>query len=294
MENIPYIETGTYLFRFMDPRGQYFWPSITNMLSQNILVLNSRRNFNDPFDSQPIIDNDLSNSAIRDYFRNMLEEPFHPRRSLAGAFRILELKTSGKTNLNKKHVENNKSRTSQKRQGNFGPRGAYYRFPLLRKIRSYGGHYAASFSGLCAVFRRGQSLNSGLSVCAEIVYADTRPHLPLSLIQEMTKRRMANEPHDNLANRIFFLSFLHKSSHWAYEHEARIFHPFHAFKTLPFERSELVGFILGPNSSREFETKLRDEIRTRNPSVSLDRSVLSHSEYRIIIPHKFICHRDAA
>jgi hypothetical protein len=75
---------------------------------------------------------------------------------------------------------------------------------------------------------------------------------------------------------------------------ARIFHPFHAFKTLPFERSELVGFILGPNSSREFETKLRDEIRTRNPSVSLDRSVLSHSEYRIIIPHKFICHRDAA
>jgi len=109
MENIPYIETGTYLFRFMDPRGQYFWPSITNMLSQNILVLNSRRNFNDPFDSQPIIDNDLSNSAIRDYFRNMLEEPFHPRRSLAGAFRILELKTSGKTNLNKKHVENIKA-----------------------------------------------------------------------------------------------------------------------------------------------------------------------------------------
>jgi hypothetical protein len=93
----------------MDPRGQYFWPSITNMLSQNILVLNSRRNFNDPFDSQPIIDNDLSNSAIRDYFRNMLEEPFHPRRSLAGAFRILELKTSGKTNLNKKHVENIKA-----------------------------------------------------------------------------------------------------------------------------------------------------------------------------------------
>lgn len=109
MENIPYIETGTYLFRFMDPRGQYFWPSITNMLSQNILVLNSRRNLNDPFDSQPIIDNDLSNSAIRDYFRNMLEEPFHPRRSLAGAFRILELKTSGKTNLNKKHVENIKA-----------------------------------------------------------------------------------------------------------------------------------------------------------------------------------------
>ena len=109
MENIPYIETGTYLFRFMDPRGQYFWPSITNMLSLNILVLNSRRNFNDPFDSQPTIDNDLSNSAIRDYFRNMLEEPFHPRWSLAGAFRILELKTSGKTNLNKKHVENIKA-----------------------------------------------------------------------------------------------------------------------------------------------------------------------------------------
>jgi hypothetical protein len=98
---------------------------------------------------------------------------------------------------------------------------------------------------------------------------------------------MANAPLDEIANEIFFLSFLHKSSHWAYEHEARLFHPFHAFKKLPFDPHELIGFILGPLAPSDLEKKMKSEINARRPSTSLFKSSLSRNDFRIIIPHKF-------
>jgi len=74
MKEITFVDAGTYLFRFMDPRSEYFWPAITDMLSQQQLSLNSRMNFNDPYDSRPIIENDLSNSAIRSYVQEAIHD----------------------------------------------------------------------------------------------------------------------------------------------------------------------------------------------------------------------------
>jgi hypothetical protein len=64
-------------------------------------------------------------------------------------------------------------------------------------------------------------------------------------------------------------------------------------KKLPFEHNELVGFILGPNSSDERDKKMGDEIKGRRPSVTLHKASLSQNEFRIIIPHKF-AHRHAS
>jgi hypothetical protein len=99
---------------------------------------------------------------------------------------------------------------------------------------------------------------------------------------------VAHEPFSEVATEIFFLSFLHKSTHWAHEREARIFHIQHAFKKLSFDPQELIGFILGAHAPPELERKMRDEIKNRRPSVSVDSAVLSPTEFRIIIPHKFL------
>jgi hypothetical protein len=152
------------------------------------------------------------------------------------------------------------------------------------------GHYAASFKGACAVFRRGASPKSALAACADVAYVTERPILQLSSVQELSRRRVDGENYDDLAQKIFYVSFFHKSEHWAYEQEARIFHPFHALKNLSFDPSELVGFILGPNSSEELKIKLRTEIKSRSLRISLDTASLSQNEFRIIIPHRFRQH----
>jgi hypothetical protein len=294
MENFPYVETGTYLFRFMDHRSTHFWSALTQILSEQKLFLNSRRNYNDPFDSQPIIESDLSNSSIRDYLQSALADPFNPKRSPQATARILELRASGATSLKKKRLESIKGSLRENAQKILDNAGLLS-FSLTAENPLLWGHYAASFKGVCAVFRRGISLKSGLALCARVAYVDERPRLRLSLIHEMTRRRMADENYDELAKQIFFLSFLHKSRHWAYEQEARVFCPFHAFKKLPFDPQEFVGLILGPNSSDELQTRIKDEVGKRRPSISLDKASLSPTEFRIIIPHKFIRHHaDAA
>jgi hypothetical protein len=286
MTDIPYIEPGTYVFRFLDPRGPHFWPAIADMLSERRLFLNSRTNFNDPFDSQPIIDNDLSNSAIREYCQDALRNPFNLNRSPLSIARINEFKESNRTHLTKRNVEGIKTYLRRSIEKYLDTAGLLC-FSLVAEDPSLWGHFAASFTGICAVFRRSTSTASALSMCARVAYVRRRPQLPLSLFHEMTRRWMSNEPHDDLANEIFFRSFLHKSAHWQSEQEARIFLPFEALKKASFEYSELVGFILGAKCSPDLENKLRREIAARRGATEVCKSVLSCTDFRIMIPHKF-------
>lgn len=273
----------------MDHRTGHFWPTIAEMLTDRTLFLNSRRNFNDPFDSQPIIKNDLSNRSIRDHFRDSLGDPLNPKRSPIATARILEMRARGETNLSKDRLEYIKKGLRKNAQEMLDSAGILS-FSLTAEHPLLWGHYAASFTGVCAVFRRTASLKSGFAMCAKVSYVKERPTLPLSTIHEVSRRRMAGQDYDELVRQIFFISFLHKSQDWGYEQEARIFYPFHAFKKLPFEPTELVGFLLGPNSSNELEARIKSEIRTRCPSASLDKASLSQTEFRIIIPHKYQRH----
>jgi hypothetical protein len=286
MEKLRYVEPGTFLFRFMDHRTNYFWPTIAEMLSENKLFLNSRTKFNDPYDSQPIIVDDMRNSAIRAYLRDMLENPFNPARSLQSVAHILEMKSTGKTQLSKIHIEN--IRANLRANANeILDKAGLLSFSMTAENSLLWAHYAASFAGLCAIFRRGTSMSSSLSVCAKVKYVRERPQLRQSLLHELGMRVMANGPSDDVANEVFLLSFLHKSDDWEYEREARIFHPFHAFRKLPFEPQELIGFILGPKSTAELEAKMKHEIKARRASLSLYRASLSATDFKIIIPHKF-------
>jgi hypothetical protein len=263
------------------------------LLCEHKLFLNSRKNFNDPYDCHPVIDNDLSAVVIRDYVNKAFDFPFNAKRSAMGIARILEMKSKGTMTLNKKRVEEIKEALRKNADCILDETG-HLSFSLTADNPLLWGHYAASFAGICAVFKRSTSLTSAFAICAKVKYVNTRPHLPLSLMQELARRRMENESHDELANQIFFRAFLHKSDHWSYEEEARIFYPFHAFQKLPFDPVELVGFILGPRSSAELEDRLRREIKTHRPGTSLERSSLSKNDFHIIVPHKFARQRNCA
>src|SRR6202021_1252221 len=84
-------------------------------------------------------------------------------------------------------------------------------FSLTAENPLLWGHYAASFAGVCVIFRRGRSTSSALSVCANVAYVDKRPELPMSLFHEMATNQMSGSSFEELSNQIFHLSFLHKS-----------------------------------------------------------------------------------
>jgi len=85
----PYVEEGTY-FRFMNHHSPHFWPSLDDLFLRQELFLNSRVRFNDPFDSNPIIEDDVSDESLRNYFQDMIDNPINPRRSMPHVFKILE------------------------------------------------------------------------------------------------------------------------------------------------------------------------------------------------------------
>jgi hypothetical protein len=263
------------------------------MLSENRLFLNSRTKFNAPYDSRPIVDGDLSNSSIRDYIDEMSANPYNSKRKPSQIARIINATASGKLPLRKGRIQKIKDGLRASAD-EFLDSGGLLSFSLTAENPLLWGHYAASFAGICAIFRRGTSTRSALSVCARVAYVDARPRLALSLFHAMATARMAHEPYDDLAYEIFFRSFLHKSNHWNYENEARIFAPFSAYKKVSFEPEELIGFILGPKSSPTLEEKMKAEIKLLKPSISLHKSSLSENEFKIIIPHKFVRQHSSA
>jgi hypothetical protein len=290
MEQPTYIETGTYLFRFVDHRAPHFWAAITNLLSKHELFLNTRKNFNDPFDSQPVIEDDLSNRALRDYIGEAIKNPFNPTRSTMSVAKILEMRASGKTVLKKRELEKIKHILHKNAQKILDDAGLLS-FSLEIENPLLWGHYAASFSGVCIAFKRGPFPKSGFVMCAEVSYVDERPRLPLSLIQEVARRRTAGEKHDDITNKILHRAFLRKSKHWSYEQEARIFYPFGAGKNIAFDPRELAGFILGPNSSDDLFKGIKRAISDRSTPVTLDKAALSQTEFRVVVPHKYLRNR---
>jgi Protein of unknown function (DUF2971) len=281
---INYVDPGTYLFRYMDHRSEHFWNAITDILSEQKLFLNSRINFNDPFDSQPVLKDDVKRSDVRRHFERIKRDPLNPDRHPLTSIQLLNLMANGKFELRKDQIRNVKE--GQYRNAlRYLDQGGLLSFSLTVENPLLWGHYAAAFSGVCVVFKRNASRRSALSLCAKISYVKERPTLPISLYFRLIDGTRTDST--ETADKIFSLSYLHKDSHWSHEQEARIFYPFRASTKIKFERDELIAIILGPKSPIDLEIKLKAEIRSRQPSVSLHKAALSQTEFKIIIPHSF-------
>jgi hypothetical protein len=256
------------------------------MVVEHKLYLNSRIRFNDPYDSQPEIIDDLEPRQMRAYVREMLSNPWNPNRDLDFTSKILVLRERGATRLTKKHIANIKSGMRAHAKEYLDECGLAS-FSLTGEHPLLWAHYAASFSGICVVFRRSNALNSALCLSTRVKYVESRPQLPLSLIFQMVRTQRAGLPFDELANEIFFLSFLHKSQEWQYENEARIYYPFAASKKVLFAKSELDAILLGPSATPELEQRVRELIGSHSPTTAVHKASLRQNGYGVILPERF-------
>jgi hypothetical protein len=286
MQDLPFVEPGTILFRFLDPGTNHFWPTMADLLGPQLLFLNSRTRFNDPFDSKPDIINDVSNSDIRAYTRDIFENPWRPERDTFDVARIWSLKAQRKTNLRGNQFKIIKEGIVA-HTNEFLDECGLTSFSLVGDDPVLWGHYAAGSSGVCVVFKCGASPVSAFNVCARVSYVEHRPQLPTSLFIRMTKTQRAGLPFGKTANEIFYLSFLQKSKRWQYEHEARIFFPFAASTKVRFDKSELGAIILGPKASPECERQIRKLVADLSPSTEVFRASLSKNGFDVLLPKQF-------
>lgn len=283
MHEIPYVEPGTLLFRYLNPQTQYFWSALGEILSEQKIYLSSRTGFNDVFDSRPEVIDDLKDTDIRRDARALVRNPWASNLEPAEIRKLIDIGKRRRNLLSKKQIKNLKlalTRTANE----FLDQCGLSSFSLSSKQPLLWGHYAAGCTGICIVLKRNESLASGLSLCAKVSYVEVRPRLPLSLLYRMREAQRAGQPIDDITNEIFFLSFLHKDKAWEYEQEARIYFPFEASKKIRFEPDELVGIILGPTSSTDLEERIRAEVRQRAPSVQVVRAAIPAKGFEFVIP----------
>lgn len=283
MREIPYVEPGILLFRYFSPRTEYFWPTLAEILSEQKIYLSSRTAFNDALDSRPEIVDDLSAKDIRRDARELVRNPWVSTLTLTEILKLIEIRNQRRNLLSKQQIKNLKAalfRTADE----FLDQCGLSSFSLSANHPLLWGHYAAGCTGICLVFKRNNSQTSGLCLCAKVSYVEIRPRLPLSLFYRMREAQRAGQPIDEIVNKIFFLSFLHKSKSWEYEQEARIHFPFEASKKIRFEPDELIGIILGPNSSVDLEERMRAEVHQRASSVQVVRAAIPKKGFDFVIP----------
>ena len=250
-----HIRPGEHIFRFMDHRSEFFWPTIIDLLAERKLFLNSRTRFNDRFDSRPLIEEDLDVANAQLYLNEMIANPssvVEPDQ----ASQLLKASAGIAPVLTPRHISGISQRLRLDAD-EFNDRCGLVSFSLALESRLVWAHYAAGFSGVCVDFCRREVPQSVLALCSRVVYVDQPPRLPLSLIHRLVTDQARGKSVDTICDQICLLSFLHKARDWDYEREARICYPLGSNTKCSFAPDELVGLIVGPKASTDLEQQLR-------------------------------------
>jgi hypothetical protein len=279
-----YIGPGTNVFRFLNHRSEYFWPSLIDLLGKNSIRLNSRNNFNDPYDSRPIVEGDISVADAQRYVDLMFANPAGSMRTPDIVTQILEVRAKGPPPLTAQQAINI-SRQMRGRVDEFIDQCGIACFSLTATEALLWAHYAFGFSGICFAFMHDGSKDSALSLCAHVEYVEQRPRISIELIYRLILAMATEEPTNAITDEIFYRTLFHKSKAWAYEQEARIYGPQRVAHLLPFKRNEIRAAILGPKASRELEDSVRLLVNAMSPHVRVVRAELSADGFHVVIPN---------
>ncbi len=84
------------LFRFYDARNEFFKDSLEHLICQNELYLSSRKNFNDPFDVNPVLKCDWTPAEIPRHAEKLLSNPLSASDPVAAVQRMFSAGIVGK------------------------------------------------------------------------------------------------------------------------------------------------------------------------------------------------------
>lgn len=248
------------------------WAKLEDTICNSKLFTSSISNFNDPFESNPILVGDNN---------NLLD---------------INFKTSANTAWSMLTVPLLKDLTGQKIKGNDAVdlfRKSMMMVSFSRRINSglLWGHYANGYRGIALHFVPTNDPNSPFNQSAFhwVNYEKQRPYISFEQLRFYLDTTLphpggAFTPSALGAFELQFMSALMawKSDDWAYEQEARLITKSDV-PAISFPPSELVAVILGPLCSEADEAKLRHLIKQAPQETRIVKARLSRTDYSIEI-----------
>lgn len=215
-----------FLYRYENFSGRCADINIRAIFEHNKIYLNSRTEFNDPFDSHPSL---IGTIGKKDIFKHL--EP-----------NIKMNRADKRSRLHKRNPDEIFEKQFEERHIN---KIGIKSFSTKLNSIAIWSHYASSHEGYCVKF---QPLESELINALEVKYSLKRPTLQKK--EFLTQEQIFTE---KLAEYLLI-----KSTEWQYESEYRIVKHDAAKQYETFDRSEIVAVYFGIKAKKEHIELIRD------------------------------------
>lgn len=268
------------LFRYVKLANENSWSLLEETILHNRLKLSLAASFNDPFEANPHIVNDLTLEEIYDFLNFALKLEF--KEKVPFTFKDGKIFDERGSLLTVEQVES------------IATKGALQTLPEIfreTKVASFckrissqllWAHYADGYKGIAYHFITSGEPNSAFRHARSIRYTRQRPIVSLSELVETTPFSSKNTKAQKMVLITLILDrfFRQKSIDWAYEEEFRII-AFGKNALDTFIPKELVSIILGPLFPKDDEKRLFDMIKKRERLLRVYRSELSKTDYSV-------------
>jgi len=236
------------LYKFLSPRSEFFLPTLEAAILRNQVWLSGRRDLNDVFDTQFMLDFPDSAEGIEEFVRSLAEKRGTPEDQISEYMaRVIENPESAIAEIS--------------RSANFALDGVgicsmteSIAHPLM------WAHYANSHKGIALIFRHGREDTFG---CFPIRYDTEYPHVSIK------------------ADGIPMYPAFVKGQDWEYEREWRIANPSAARTYFELPSRSLEGVVLGARSEESTIDVVFELYRKRaeagHPLLSIHRAAIDES-----------------
>ncbi|MFK4536164.1 hypothetical protein ABIA00_004347 [Bradyrhizobium ottawaense] len=265
-------QANTSLFRYVGIRGNA-WEFIEKTLLTDTLPLSRATTLNDPFDTNPVIVNDVVTSDIFGFAEEML-------RQQGQIFDLEKVVNEQGQRVSKKELE---ERATSLIHSLFKQRNEICHIAsFTRRISSelQWSHYGDSYKGLAYHFVTRPSHNSGFKLARPVRYSLQRP---IILLSEMMDHISTFQSGGGFTLRWLSFEqrcFLAKSMEWAYEEEQRIIKQ-GGISEISFQDRELVSIIVGPRFPQDHLERLKAILAKRQRPLKLFRAQSSPTSYAV-------------
>jgi hypothetical protein len=279
-----YAPAGKSLFRFFRPNTPVFHDTLEHLMLKSELYLASRKNFNDPYDMNPILKMDWTTSKIREHMKNIAANPSRSSLSTPEIARYA-LSTPSKipnSILSTKSIRDFKEQFYQYMPGLLDKVGVCC-FTEEMQSPLFWAHYAVSYSGIFIFLKATGDTAHPFCNCMRVHYSPTRSTVYASQTGAFQTTYSKGD-----WSYIAQYAFCTKSSDWSVEKEWRWWLPFKAGSYETFTDGALHAIFLGPLASEPTKSMVIELARKSERTFKVFATHLSDTEFRIEIGKRLI------
>jgi hypothetical protein len=266
------------IFRYVNFKNSSAWDYCEETVAKNKLPLTTPTSFNDPFDSNPVIVNNISVDDFNKYFRGKEIVDPNTNAKIKIDTKTLRIQNEDGSILSGSELEEFVIRSMHHTLSNISHDAKVASFSRRISSQLLWAHYADGHKGMAYHFLTSADPKSILHYVRPVEYVAQRPIIPISEILSAFEGTDGTNKYISWLNTSAKL-YLQKSVEWNYEQEERVVAQEH--NSNAFNENELASLIVGPTFSDNDLSHLKAIAARRTRPLKIYRSTISRNEYSI-------------